>query len=185
MQSKQSPAARFGLRGREYDRIWEIMQEAFPPAERRSRTGMDRVMADPAFTLSVYRDETGEPAAFLTSWQLEGFRFVEHFAVSASLRGRGMGGRMLRAFLESGAGPVVLEVEPPENETARRRIGFYQRLGFHLVDYPYIQPPLQPHTPAVPLRIMSWPAPLSRETFAAVRKSLYNKVYACGNSMFE
>lgn len=180
MQHQQSPAARFGLNGREYDRIWEIMLEAFPPAERRDRAGMDRAAADPAFSLFVFRDEAGEPAAFLTSWQLEGFRFVEHFAVSACLRGRGVGGRMLRSFLEKEDGPVVLEAEPPDTENARRRIGFYQRLGFHLNDFPYIQPPLQPGAPAVPLRVMSWPAPLSREDFDAVRTTLYSKVYRVG-----
>ena len=176
MQDRRT-AGRFGLSEKEYDQIWEIMLEAFPPAERRSRAGLDRIMADPAFTLTPFRDPAGKPAAFLTSWQLADFCYLEHFAVSAGLRGQGVGGRMLRDFLETAAGPVILEAEPPENETARRRIGFYQRFGFHLNDYPYMQPPLQLDTPAVPLRIMSWPAPLSQAEFASVREALYRKVY--------
>ncbi|MCI8360762.1 MAG: GNAT family N-acetyltransferase [Clostridiales bacterium] len=177
MQDKRTIAGRFGLSEKEYDQIWEIMLEAFPPAERRSRAGLDRIMANPAFSLITFRDPTGKPAAFLTSWRLAGFCYLEHFAVSAGLRGQGVGGRMLRDFLETAVGPVILEAEPPENEIARRRIGFYRRFGFHLNGYPYIQPPLQPDTPAVPLCIMSRPAPLKPAEFESVRQTLYRKVY--------
>ena len=177
MQDRKTIAGRFGLSEKEYDHIWEIMLEAFPPAERRSRPGMDKIMADPSFTLTPLRDHAGKPAAFLTSWRLADFCYVEHFAVSAGLRGQGVSGQMLRDFLKKAVGPVVLEAEPPENETARRRIGFYQRFGFHLNGYPYLQPPLQPDIPSVPLRIMSWPAPLSPAEFESVRQALYCKVY--------
>lgn len=180
MPSAHNPAARFGLDEKDFARLWEIMEEAFPPAERRSRKGFARIFGDPALRLAVRRDVSGLPAAFLLGWALEGFRYVEHFAVSASLRGQGMGGRMLADFLAADATPVVLEVEPPQTDTARRRVAFYERLGFHLNPYPYEQPPLQPTTPAIPLLVMSWPAPLSEEDFGRVREELYRRVYRVG-----
>ena len=176
LQNRNGPE-RFGLTEEEYGLLWDLMLEAFPPTERRDRAGMDRVLRDPSFSLLVKRDEAGAPAAFLTYWSLDGFRYVEHFAVSASLRGQGMGGRMLRELMETGGLPMVLEVEPPENETARRRVGFYERLGFHFNGYAYEQPPLQAGQPAVPLYIMSWPEALIQPAFEKARDELYRRVY--------
>ena len=180
MPSAYNPAARFGLSDSDLARIWEIMEEAFPPEERRSRKGFARILGDPALRLTVHRDASGLPTAFLIGWELEGFRYVEHFAVSAALRGQGMGGRMLADFLSAASSPVVLEVEPPETDTARRRVAFYERLGFYLNPYHYEQPPLQPTTSAIPLMVMSWPAALSEEDFGRVREALYRQVYRVG-----
>ena len=180
MPSAHNPAARFGLSDSDLARLWEIMEEAFPPEERRTRKGFARILRDPALCLTVHRDAAGLPAAFLIGWELEGFRYVEHFAVSASLRGQGKGGRMLADFLSAAPAPIVLEVEPPETDTARRRVAFYERLGFCLNPYPYEQPPLQPTTSAIPLMVMSWPAPLSEEDFGRVREELYRRVYRVG-----
>ena len=168
---------RFGLTPNEMDIIWNIMVDSFPPEERRNQDGMDKAMQDPLFHLLYRRDDKGQPAAFLTYWNLDNFRFVEHFAVSSSLRGQGIGAAILQEFLKQDPAPVILEVEPPQNEWSRRRIGFYQRLGFLLNNYPYFQPSLQPGMPSIPLQIMSAPAALSPTSFEQVREELYSKVY--------
>jgi hypothetical protein len=51
---------------------------------------------------------------------------------------------------------VLIEVELPETEMARRRIGFYKRLGFcphH--DIEYIQPPYSDGLSPLPLMLMT------------------------------
>lgn len=177
MKNQQRGPGRFGLFPEEFDHIWRIMLEAFPPEERRNRQGMEAILDDPLFRLLYRRDAQGCPAAFLTYWELDGMRYVEHFAVSSSLRGHGMGSLLLKEFMGQDTTPVILEVEPPETQTARRRIDFYKRLGFCLNDYPYLQPPLQPGMPSIPLQLMSAPGPLSPTEFQTAREELYTKVY--------
>ena len=73
--------------------------------------------------------------------------------------------------------PMVLEVELPETEMAQRRIGFYQRLGFILNEFPYWQPSMQEGQPSIPLKIMSWPKALSQEQFTPWQQQIYQDVY--------
>ena len=101
--------------------------------------------------------------------ELDDFCFVEHLAVSSGIRGGGLGGRFLDDFLQEHP-RVILEVEPPESDIARRRIGFYERHGFFLNRYPYEQPPLRKECGYFPLLLMSSAAPLSEEAFLKVKE---------------
>ena len=73
--------------------------------------------------------------------------------------------------------PCVLEVELPETDLARRRIGFYRRHGFAWNDYPYMQPALRPTESPIPLRLMTRNAPLPEEEFHRRKKEIYKTVY--------
>lgn len=129
----------------EFGRLMELYVEAFPPEERRPLSQMPP--ADPAFTFYAVGDDAG----LLTAWRFPDFTYVEHFAVYPELRGHGIGSQALAAL----PGTVLLEVEPPEcSEQARRRIEFYRRNGFRLLDVDYVQPPYSPGLPSVPLRLM-------------------------------
>lgn len=46
----------------------------------------------------------------------------------------------MEEYIRQSGKPVLLEVEPPLGEMEQRRIGFYERLGFHLNPYAYVQP---------------------------------------------
>lgn len=126
-----------------------LYQAAFPPEERR--TAGREIPADPAFRLYNI-SATGMPrAGLLTLWDFGTFRYIEHLAVDDSLRGRGIGAGALARV----ADPVVLEVEPPESgEMAARRVAFYKRQGFRLLDVAYVQPPYASHLPSVRLCLM-------------------------------
>lgn len=155
----------------------DIYMEAFPPEERRTFEDIRSKHADPSHPLSVlciFRD--GTVVGMLSWWQLPGFAYIEHFAVSSSLRGGGTGSRALSAFIAAVSIPVVLEVERPgANAMADRRIGFYRRNGFvPLSDYDYVQPPYSPSLPAVPLLLMSTNPVLRPDEVASL---LYSVVY--------
>ena len=80
-----------------------------------------------------------------------------------------------------GGRPVILEAEPPElNETARRRVAFYERLGFNLNPHEYYQPPYKPVGRPVRLVIMSAPKALTDEEFFRARTVLYRDAYEVG-----
>lgn len=110
-------------------------------------------------------------------WQLAGFRFIEHFAVSPQARGKGVGKIILEEVIHAWAQPILLEVEPPFSETNQRRIAFYERAGFCLNLLEYHQPPYSRDKPWVPLHLMSLPAVLSDTAFGQVREQLYRVVY--------
>lgn len=147
---------------------------SFPPEERRPW----RQIADTASlpTLyGIYVDGTSF-AGFITVWCFDRYAYVEHFAVDPSRRGGGIGADALAALRHKLGVPVVLEVEPPDHSDpmAARRIAFYQRCGFSLLDYPYIQPPYAPGLPSVPLRLMTTDPSLGPSDITA---TLHSKVY--------
>ncbi|MFD0670005.1 GNAT family N-acetyltransferase [Cohnella sp. GCM10027633] len=162
---------------RQFDRVYAIMQASFPNIERRTYEGQKALLANPHYRLFAESDGEGDAIGFIASWEFADFRFVEHFAVDPAIRGGGVGGRLMSGYLARSPKPVILEVEPPETEPTRRRVGFYERLGFRLNGYDYLQPPLQPGLPDLPLKIMSYPEPLSEPEFSTFRDTLYERVY--------
>lgn len=125
-------------------RLMSLYESAFPPEERRPTAEMPP--ADPAFRFYAIGDR-----GLLTAWEFPGVTYVEHFAVFPEARGNGIGSRTLAEL----GGPVILEVEPPEqSEEARKRVAFYERNGFRLLDVDYMQPAYAPGLPSIPLRLM-------------------------------
>ncbi|MGM9796314.1 MAG: GNAT family N-acetyltransferase [Parabacteroides sp.] len=159
------------------DQVEQTYNEAFPEAERRDFALVRQLIAnEPAFQLQVfYRDDTY--VGFLSNWQFEGFRYVEHFAIDPSARNGGIGGVVLRKFLALQLDSVILEVELPEDELARRRVGFYERQGFRLDTHRYIQPPYRPEGSSLELRLMCYGEMDLTQRYAEVRDALYQKVY--------
>lgn len=162
---------------RVFEQMYRIMEESFPLIEYRTYEGQQALLANGNYRLLTKENELGEVIAFLAGWEFDEFCFVEHIAVKPSIRGGGLGKQLMLDFIEQMNKPVVLEVEPPEEEMSQRRIGFYERLGFHLNSYPYVQPPLRAGQPDFPLMVMSYPNLLTKEQFQSCRDTLYAEVY--------
>lgn len=164
-----------------YQSVASLMNSAFPPEERRSDEEQCRVTdEEPDFMMFalLYQDSF---AGFITCWQGPGFVYVEHFATIPEARGKGLGTKVLSQLAARFSAPLVLEVEPPAEEMAARRIGFYRRNGFELWDkYTYIQPPYQAHCQPVNMHLMVKGHGLEQDRdFESVRKWLYKKIYRC------
>lgn len=160
--------------------ICRLMEEAFPPTERRNRAGQVSLFSHPAYRVfPVERD--GRLIAFAACWALESCTFLEHIAVDPACRGGGIGAELVKKIQNSCPAPLVLESEP-EGATpmAARRLGFYRRLGFHIAPFAYEQPSLQAGQPPIPLRILSWPRELTEEEFERIRGELMAVVYTAG-----
>lgn len=162
----------------EFDEVYKLMEAAFPDTEIRTREGQQALLVYPNYRIDVERDADGQMLGFLASWNWSAFRFVEHIAVNAVIRGGGIGKKMLTTYMYNDTKPIVLEVEPPNtSEDAERRIAFYERCGFHLNLFPYAQPPLREGQPMLPLNIMSFPGPLTEDVFSSYKSLLYAEVY--------
>ncbi len=161
-----------------FDSAYDLLTTALPPQECRILSDQQALLQHPAYRLRLLRAEDGNVNGLLAVWEWEHLRYVEHFAIHSRLRGKGAGGQALSSYLAMDNRPLVLEVEPAgSTPMAQRRIGFYQRLGLHLNDYPYAQPPLRAGQPMLPLRFMTWPSPIALEEFKIMRDFLYREVY--------
>ncbi|MNE62232.1 Acetyltransferase (GNAT) family protein [compost metagenome] len=160
-----------------FDEIYTIMEASFPVSEIRTRSGQKALLDNPNYRIYTEQDAAGGIIAFLAAWEFPALRFVEHIAVNPATRGGGIGRKLMNSYLARSDKPVLLEVEPPAGELEQRRIGFYERLGFRLNPYDYVQPPLRTGQPDLPLRIMTYPRPIRKSEFQLYREILYTEVY--------
>ena len=166
-----------------FEQFFVLMENSFPTTERRDREGFSEELSRERFHLMCDTVED-KLVAVLTYYDFDEFIYVEHFAVNSEERGHGVGSDMMKHLLSDADGKtVVLEVEPPsDGDIARHRIAFYERLGFVLNNYEYIQPPLMKGEPSIPLMIMANPNLLSSEGFEKIRDTLYKEVYGIMNN---
>lgn len=168
------------LKRQDFDKVFELLENSFPADEYRTYEEQKAILDNELY--SIYALYDGEKLkAFISVWEFEKFAYVEHFAVSPKYRNSGLGAKMLNELITRSQKSICLEVEPPENETARRRINFYLRNGFYLNDYPYIQPPMSKGKNAVPLLIMTSGGKVGRAVFDMMKATFYEKVYKFGN----
>lgn len=73
--------------------------------------------------------------------------------------------------------PVVLEVEIPAEEMSKRRIGFYERLGYVLDDHVYYQPPYRRGEEFLEMRLMTYGDINLQQSFEEVKNCIYRDVY--------
>lgn len=161
----------------EFNEIFAIMEASFPVSEIRTRSGQQALLNHPNYHLYSSKDTEGHILAFLAAWELPELRFIEHIAVNPQRRSGGIGRKLMSSYLMRSDKPVLLEVEPPDGELEQRRIGFYERLGFYLNPYDYMQPPLRTGQADLPLRIMTYPEPVTMKEFLHFRDVLYTEVY--------
>lgn len=157
----------------DFDRIYSLLQCSFPADEYRPSEAQKALLSRPEYTAYV----TDDASAVITVWQFNGFAFIEHFAVSPSLRNRGLGSQLLQLVISVLRCPVCLEAELPDTDLAARRIRFYQRCGFFVNPYPYVQPAYSSDRKSVPLLILTSGAPISESEFQTIRDNLYQTVY--------
>ena len=161
----------------EFDTVYKIMQDSFPPDERRTYEGQKALLSKKTYRIKVLRGQEGDIEAFIAFYVFDKFVFVEHFAVSSAHRNKGLGAVILQELMAEFGYPVCLEVEPPDTDLAKRRIEFYKRNSFVLNDYPYIQPPLGEGKKPLPLKIMSSKNYLDKDEFETVKGIIYKEVY--------
>lgn len=155
----------------------KLFESAFPPEERPGFETMKN-RTDKEFRFNIIECD-GNPVGILSFWDFEQFVYIEHFAIEETLRNRTLGSNTLKLLKES-VFPVkemILEVEMPDNETARHRISFYERNGFFSNSgFAYLQPPYRKGTESVPMTIMSRNR-LQDTQLQEFKKILYRKVY--------
>lgn len=161
-----------------YPFVEELMQTAFPPQERRDFICQkDITNRNPLFFTYLISEEE-KPIGFITYWDLGQFCYIEHFAIDTRCRNKGYGRMAIEWIKRTLNKPLIVEVELPTDETSRRRIRFYEKLGFTLqTEYPYLQPPYRIGDEWFPLKLMTTGENFTKEQLDQCKKLIYQEAY--------
>lgn len=160
-----------------YKFMEDLLTEAFPPEEYRQ---LEQLREYTDLTDNFYNNlilDDNQPIGLITYWDFESFYYIEHFAINPTLRNGGYGKRTLEYLCAYFRRPIVLEVEYPTEEMAKRRIGFYQRQGFVLWEKNYRQPPYKPGDDFLPMLLMVHGKLDCERDFEMIKKRIYTEVY--------
>jgi ribosomal protein S18 acetylase RimI-like enzyme len=161
----------------EFKDINELYEFSFPHHERRNRNAFEHLtMNEEAFVCNAIYDDNVF-VGFINCWKLNGFLFVEHFAIKSEFRDRKLGVSTMKYLMQMTDEPIVLEVEMPKSNDASRRIHFYERLGFFVLSDFYMQPPYHPNDFPTPMLIMSNNYQFCKKHFHSIKEKIYKNVY--------
>lgn len=131
------------LKLEEFDRFYQILSNNFPTKEIKEYNYMKDTFHAGLYQVLTLKDND-QIVGIMSFYQHDDFRFIDYFAIDGSLKGKGMGSKMLKYFINLDDKMVILEVEHPEDEQSKRRIAFYQRNGLYLNDqFEYFVPPVR------------------------------------------
>ncbi|MFB0967476.1 MAG: GNAT family N-acetyltransferase, partial [Cloacibacterium sp.] len=120
-------------------KIFYRYEKTFPEEERRSKDQFLDLAENPdAFVYSINQED--ENIGYCVIWELQGFYFLEHFEVFEEFRNQKFGEKILESLQEKFE-KLILETEPDSlSEIAERRLRFYERNGFSVIEKNYLQP---------------------------------------------
>ncbi len=155
--------------------VKELYLNSFPPEERRTLEGLEKQLLESG--CSVYTVWISHmPAGLCVLWDFEEFLFVEHLAVQPHLRGQKIGEKIMNHITAKADKPVFLEIEPPMDELSIRRMNFYLRLEFQLLDVNYIQPSYTGSGPGYPMKLLA-NKPVAGAQLRSFISMIYQRVY--------
>ena len=152
-------------------------RESFPRHEQREDASQRAALDREAYQFNLIYDGDAL-VGILLCWEAEAFIYVEHFCIRPELRNRRYGQRAL-ALLNGRGKTVILEIDPPVDETSIHRKGFYERAGYHANGFAHVHPPYHRDCAGHSLVVMSSPAPLTEGEYAGFKRYLDETVMGC------
>jgi ribosomal protein S18 acetylase RimI-like enzyme len=153
--------------------VRDLYESAFSFNERRKFEELLRIATTKSSFHSDILKQRDEIIGFIFYWTFSDFIYIEHFAIAVSFRGQGYGKSCIGKLCQKSPLPIVLEVEKPETEDNRRRIRFYDNLGFKLSTISYTQPAYSADKHAVSMFIMH-KGIFCEKFIAQIKKEVYN-----------
>lgn len=159
-----------------WEALWHLYESAFPPAERRNRQQMERMLSERTdmYFNAVLEEEL---AGFFVYWVFGDFYYLEYLAVFPELRNKKIGQKVLEYAMQYLEGSRLLEVEPPVDDITTRRVRFYQRNGYEVLDKDYRQPSYDGEKEEIALWIMGNRSYDNPEVLQRRLESIKQKVY--------
>ncbi|MBQ7604885.1 MAG: GNAT family N-acetyltransferase [Firmicutes bacterium] len=139
-----------------YREATELYKNSFPYHEQREAASQAEIMGNPDYHFdAVFDGETfiGE----ILYWDIGGFYYIEHFCIRPEMRNKRYGQRILSSYASN---PLILEIDPPEDDISKRRREFYKRCGFVENPYSHVHPTYHRACEGHRLVVMSLPQKL-------------------------
>ena len=155
----------------------QVYMTSFPEDERREWYDLKNIIVQKKQFIPYIIYEEQKMVGIITTWILGEFIYIEHFAVHPEQRSAGIGFRAMENLKQKLRAPIVLEVEKPETEIAKRRINFYTRLDFKLHERTYIQPAYGEGKKPIELYLMSYNYSKFKQQFDQIVKLIHTEVY--------
>lgn len=160
-----------------FQKLVALYTEAFPAEERREIAQLEELLVKESKMFFNAVECDGELAGLFVYWDFGTFYYLEHLAVYAEMRNKKIGQQVLDWVKEHLKGVRLLEVEPAETEMATRRINYYQRNGYLILDKEYMQPSYRPEGEEFPLWVMGNEAGQTKEVLQEQTQTIKDKVY--------
>ena len=136
--------------------FWKIYSASFPLNERRVSNQQTDVFKKQEYQVDIYFSDN-HVIGFIAFWTTKDFIYIEHLAISPEVRSKGFGSTILKPFIETKPIPVILEIEPTIDDLTRRRLKFYESLGFVQNEHLHYQPPYHSEDLPLYLVILTYP----------------------------
>ena len=117
-----------------------LYEEAFPKEERRNIDQLKRLISKKTEMHFNAIETVGVLAGLFIYWDMRDFYYLEHLAVFSPMRNLKIGQQVLDYIAEHLTGMRLLEVEPTMDEMTTRRVNYYRRNGYEILDKTYMQP---------------------------------------------
>lgn len=162
---------------KQFDEVYQLFEQSFIQTELRPYRQMKDFFQRGLFTVYAKYEKDGLLGAMVV-WKLNSCVYLENFAVNEKQRGRGLGSYFLQQLCHLYDGQLlVLEVEKPHDDLSKRRIDFYERKGFLLTSFGYVQPTFRSNDEAVSLNLMTYPKMIDYQKYQEIKKEIFEVVY--------
>lgn len=121
-------------------KLLSLYEEAFPEEERRNAKQLKRLISEKPEMYFNAIETNGVLSGLFIYWDMRDFYYLEHLAVFTPMRNLKIGQQVLDYIAEHLDGMRLLEVEPTTDEMTTRRVNYYHRNGYEILDKTYMQP---------------------------------------------
>ena len=137
------------------DDVIKLYIDSFAESERKDIEKLKwLIVNEPRMNLCSVMIEN-KFSGFIIYWILDGFYYWEYFTILSNIRNQNIGKKVLDWVKNNLEGVIILEVEEPLDDIKSRRIKYYERNGYVIVDKTYRQPCYKTLGVDYPLWIMS------------------------------
>ena len=134
--------------------LMELYELSFPETERRSIHQLEYLVSTRKNMFFNAMFFNGELCGLFVYWDMEDFYYLEHLAVFPHMLNKQIGTHLLEWVEKNLQGLRIMEVEPEQDEISSRRIGFYKRNNYKILDTNYTQPSYNTDYDEYPMWIM-------------------------------
>ncbi len=159
----------------EFAEAFEIYKSSFPIYEQRRLKDQIDALSDEDYYFEIVKDDENTVLGILLSWKNEDFVYVEHLAILQSARGKNIGTRILEHLKQKESLPIILEIDPPVDEISIKRKGFYENLGFEMLDKAHLHPVFIKGYEPYDLKVFSYPK-IDDQMYEKYNIFLFNRV---------